>query len=301
MSFPIDQSLSLLIPRVFPQWTDEQVIIDIFHQQRIGRVYKVNVIRVPDSKKRSYPIYQAFVYFTAWYDTEIAYNFQQRIYGPKQQARVVYDDPWYWVAFENKKRGLSNNDKRLIRIGYQAYVNDNRIEDLTDRICALETLKTPVISAVDAWQTTESWPIADSWSEVPTMQEPKAKSLLNANAVPFAPPVKAKAKAKAEARLSFKNLSEAFVMNRLGAELNLTETAMSVAEAALMETDEEREAELNLTETAWNAAERALMETDEEQEAELNLTETARSVAEHALQEHESEDDEFYREDYYDY
>jgi len=274
MSFPIDQTLSLLIPRVFPQWTDEQVIIDIFHQQRIGRVYKVNVIRVPDSKKRSYPIYQAFVYFTAWYDTEIAYNFQQRIYGPKQQARVVYDDPWYWVAFENKKRGLSNNDKRLIRIGYQAYVNDNRIEDLTDRICALETLKTPVISAVDAWQTTESWPIADSWSEVPTMQEPKAKSLLNANAVPFAPPVKAKA--KAEARLSYKNLSEAFVMNRLGAELNLTETA-------------------------WNAAERALMETDEVQEAELNLTETARSVAEHALQEHESEDDEFYREDYYDY
>jgi hypothetical protein len=266
MSFAISQSLSLLIPRVFPQWTDEQVIIDIFHQQHIGRVYKVNVIRMPNRTKRSYPIYQAFVYFSAWYDTAIAYNFQQRIFGAKKQARVVYDDPWFWVAFENKKRTLSNNDKRLIRLGYQAYVNDQRIEQLENRLENLE--------ATNAEDTVNAriWPISDSWCDVP--EEPKVAKL-NASAAPFVVLAKAKAKEPVpEPHLAFKHLSEAFVMSTLGDELNLTETAVNVAE-------------------------RALMETDEEREAELNLTETALSVAESALQEYESEESEFYREDYY--
>jgi hypothetical protein len=302
MSFPVNQSLSLMIPRVFVQWTDEQTIIDIFHQQHIGRVFKVNVIRVPDRKKRSYPIYQAFVYFSAWYNTEIAYNFQQRIFGVKKQARVVYDDPWYWVVFENKKRSLSNNDKRMIRLGYQAYVNDQRIEHLTDRIYELEVASTPIIEAGDAWPTTDddwlntddAWKgsVAASWCDVPEgptwapEPEPKAKSAFNVNAAPFVMP-KAKAmpaaKAMPEARLSIKHLSEAFAMKTLGDELNLTETAIMVAEAALAEDAEEMTAEWNLTETAFNVAETALAEDAHEMTAELNLSETAISVAEAAL------------------
>jgi len=293
MSFQVNQSLSLMIPRVFVQWTDEQTIIDIFHQQHIGRVFKVNVIRMPDHKKRSYPIYQAFVYFSAWYNTEIAYNFQQRIFGPKKQARVVYDDPWYWVVFENKKRSLSNNDKRMIRLGYQVYVNEQRIEHLTDRIYELEVAKTPIIDAVDAWPTTDdAWKgsVAASWCDVPEgptwapEPEPKAKTAFNVNAAPFVMPIaKAQAKAMPEARLTFKNLSEAFVMKTLGDELNLTETAISVAEAALAEDAEETSAEWNMTETAFNVAETALAEDVEEMTAELNLSETAISVAEAAL------------------
>ena len=138
MSFPIDQTLSLMIPRVFPQWIDEQKIIDIFHKQQLGQIYKVSIIRLPDSKKRSYPIYQAYIYFSAWYDTEIAYNFQQRIFGAKAQARVVYDDPWFWVVFENTKKRLSNNDKRIMRAGYQAYVQEQAIIDIDERITQLE-------------------------------------------------------------------------------------------------------------------------------------------------------------------
>jgi len=129
-----------MIPRVFPQWIDEQKIINIFHQQQLGRVYKVSIIRMPDSKKRSFPIYQAFVYFSAWYDNTIAYNFQQRIFGAKKQARVVYDDPWYWVVFENKKRRLSNNDKRIMRLGYQAYLQELACAEQEQRIRQLEDI-----------------------------------------------------------------------------------------------------------------------------------------------------------------
>ena len=282
-----------MIPRVFPQWIDEQTIIDIFHQQHLGRVYKVSIIRVPDSKKRSFPIYKAIIYFSAWYDNTIAYNFQQRIFGAKKQARVVYDDPWYWVVFENKTRRLSNNDKRLMRLGYQAYLHEQVIAEQDKRIQDLEEF------------------------------------LKQFPAVPTSGP-SGKIADASEPHLVWNNLTDAFAMDTLGAELKLTETAINVAEAALYEEEvspmdisfnsisaewsesgngsswlshQETQlnaamtdilgAELALTETAMNVAESVLMETDEEAETELNLTETAIRVAEAAL------DDEDYYDDYY--
>ena len=188
MAFKVNQQLSLMIPRVFPQWVDEQKIIDIFHGQHIGRVYKVSINRLPDIKKRKIPIYQAFVYFSAWYDNEIAYNFQQRIYGPKAQACVVYDDPWHWVVFENTKQRLSNNDKRIIRAGYQTYLAEQLLLEQNERIEKIE-----------------------QWCKQSEMI----------------------AIAKAT---NAKNLAEA-AEKILGEELELTETAMNVAESVLMDLD----------------------------------------------------------------
>lgn len=260
MSSRIEQSLSLMIPRVFPNWTDEQKIIDVFHKQQIGRVYKVSIIRMPDSKKRSYPIYQAFVYFSAWYDNDIAYHFQQRIFGPRAQARVVYDDPWYWIAFENIKRRLSNNDNRIMRLGYQAYLNECTIENLTDRIRELEYAEQPssahTIDAVDAWPTAHAWPTADAWPKVP------------------------------ENHLKW-NLNESFAMNTLGQELNLTETAISVAEAALCEDVSPMDISFNDVceqgnETSWLSYQQAQLEKAAEEVlgVELALADTAISIAE---------------------
>ena len=141
MSFmPIDQDLSLMIPRVFPQWVDEQTIVDIFHKQHLGLVYKVSIVRQPDSKRRSYPVYQAFIYFSAWYENEIAYNFQQRIFGPKKQARIVYDDPWFWVAFENNRRRLSNNDKRIMRLGNISIKTLQKLDRLDETLTECENI-----------------------------------------------------------------------------------------------------------------------------------------------------------------
>ena len=138
MTFQIDQSLSLVIPRVFPQWgVDEEKICQIFHEQCICRVYKVSIVRMPDSRRRNYPIYKAYVYFSAWYENEIAYNFQKRILRD-HQARVVYDDPWHWVVFKNTEKRLSKNDRRLMRLGNQFYHLNNYTETLEDRISKLE-------------------------------------------------------------------------------------------------------------------------------------------------------------------
>ena len=124
MSFQTKQSMSLMIPRVFPQWIDEQKIIKVFHDQQIGRIFKVSIKRLPDERGRDHPIYQAFLYFSVWYDNEIAYNLQQRLLGSKKQARVVYDDPWYWVLFVNKSARLNRNELRQMRTDKEVYLNE---------------------------------------------------------------------------------------------------------------------------------------------------------------------------------
>ena len=42
-----------------------------------------------------------YIHFHRWYDNDIAINFQKKILGPNKQAKLVYDDPWYWIVFEN--------------------------------------------------------------------------------------------------------------------------------------------------------------------------------------------------------
>ena len=129
----INQGLSLVIPRIFPQWIDEATIIRIFDKQHIGRIGKVSIVRKPDEPGRNYPIYKAYLHFSAWYENEIAYNFQQRIYGPKKQARVVYDDPWYWVVFENTNPHLSFTDQRILRMDARMYHTECRISQLEEQ------------------------------------------------------------------------------------------------------------------------------------------------------------------------
>lgn len=137
-TYDVKQSLSLVIPRVFPQYVDEQEMIDIFDRQHLGRVYKVNMIHMTgESRRRGHPMYKAIVYFSAWYNNIIAYNFQQRIFN-KRDAKIVYDDPWFWVAMENKEQRLSNNDKRIMRVAYQNYLNEQKLEKMSISINIME-------------------------------------------------------------------------------------------------------------------------------------------------------------------
>ena len=82
----------------------------------------------PNEKGRKHPIYKAYLYFSVWFESIIVQNFQDRIYGKDKQARVVYDDPWYWTVFENTERvKLSKADKRMMRISLETYKEDARL------------------------------------------------------------------------------------------------------------------------------------------------------------------------------
>ena len=189
-SFPVRQNLSLMIPRVFPQWVDEQTIVDVFHKQQLGQVYKVSIIRQPDSKRRSIPIYQAIIYFSAWYDNEIAYNFQQRIYGPKKQARVVYDEPWFWVVFKNTQKRLSNNDKRIMRAGLKSNKQSEMISRLEKKMDALEKNIDDLIETTQLQEETRKRQYAEFMASF-TEAKPEAETAADnddVNMLTLAPP-----------------------------------------------------------------------------------------------------------------
>ena len=136
--FAINHNLSLIIPRVFPQWIDEEKIVKVFLDLRIGNVYKVDIVRMKNTGK-NHPIYKAFIYFANWFDNQIAYNIQQRIYGPNKQARVVYDDPWYWTLFENTSPRQSQELKSALRLHRIHYENVLMLQEEYEEIMARMT------------------------------------------------------------------------------------------------------------------------------------------------------------------
>ena len=237
----INQHLSLMIPRVFPQWIDEATIISIFERQHIGRVGKVSIKRKADEPGRDYPIYQAYIYFSVWYDNEIAYNFQQRIFGPKKQARVVYDDPWFWVVFENKKRRLSPTDKRMLRIDAQQYADQMNVEDLNDQVEQIRDEAELNIDELNERMNAEmdhtAYRLLKCEEMLRAMNDrvEKLDASLTAmeNRVAKKENEKRKWVVKPYTGTGRYGVSEVFVMETIGEELELAETAMRVAEAVL--------------------------------------------------------------------
>ena len=99
----LDSKLSLYIPRITPDWADEDAIAEQFHNQDVGYVERVDLIHKVGTNGKEY--FQAFIHFDHWYETSVAYNIQERINDAdsNRQARLVYDDPWYWMLLRNTK------------------------------------------------------------------------------------------------------------------------------------------------------------------------------------------------------
>jgi hypothetical protein len=93
--YSIDQSLSLYIPRVTRRMTD-LFIAETIENMGLGCVGKVDLVETADGRQMT-----AYVHFADWSDTSENRQLQQRIKDPKQQARLVYDAPWYWILLVN--------------------------------------------------------------------------------------------------------------------------------------------------------------------------------------------------------
>jgi len=90
-------NISLYIPRVFKNIGGKR-IEGIFNSLRIGKVRAVNF--TPKVGKHGH-YNSVSIHFDYWYDNVAARNFQQRVIEGKE-ARIVYDDPWFWTVQEFK-------------------------------------------------------------------------------------------------------------------------------------------------------------------------------------------------------
>jgi len=126
---------SLYIPRVYANITTE-FIADTFENLDLGTVDRVEAVP-RDGDNTSY---MAFVYFSSWnIENKAAVNLANRIKCPKpgeSQARIVYDDPWYWILLPNKSE--KKNEATNLTSEETVDILYDMIEDLQTRLLRSE-------------------------------------------------------------------------------------------------------------------------------------------------------------------
>ena len=139
-----NNKLSIFIPRVLPEWANEESISIIFKKFDIGQVERVDFVEKTNQYTNQYNniYYHAFVHFKEWSDTTISRNIQEKIFDPDQVAKIVYDDPKYWIILKNNNPMTANEvkqEKRIIDLEKQN-TNQNKIMlNYLNRVTNLET------------------------------------------------------------------------------------------------------------------------------------------------------------------
>ena len=115
-------NISLYIPHVFANFS-KKMVAEIFENLRIGNVKRVDFVYKRGSNGDFNAVY---IHFNYWYDNVAACNFQERVLDPNREARIVYDEPWYWIVLENKTK-KADSTKRKPRINLEALANSGYV------------------------------------------------------------------------------------------------------------------------------------------------------------------------------
>ena len=103
---------SVFIPRVASKITQDMVSF-YFMKQELGIVKRVDFVGKID--KRGIPYNAAYVHMNEWLINPASLNFQERIESGKE-ARIVYDDPNYWIVMKNTAHKPEMLGGRKVRI-----------------------------------------------------------------------------------------------------------------------------------------------------------------------------------------
>lgn len=114
----MDHNLSLYIPHLFEN-VSKQNIIDTFEFQGLGKVKQIDFVEKLDKKGKI--VNSAFIHFEKWYDNVSSKNFQERVKNTQKEARVVYNDPWYWVCMENTTKKCIPGERKM-RINLEEFM-----------------------------------------------------------------------------------------------------------------------------------------------------------------------------------
>jgi len=119
------KNISLYIPRLADDShkdsdfaTLDQFIAHKFQSLAIGVVKNID-FRKGFINKDGRVYYKAFIHFENWYDNATTRNLQHRIFCPKyygnQCAKLVYEDPHYWMLLKNKNENKKQEAFELVK------------------------------------------------------------------------------------------------------------------------------------------------------------------------------------------
>lgn len=129
------QPYSLLVPHIFMNIPMEK-IKSSFERLDLGKVERIDsVIKI---SREGYKYRMAFIHFEYWnMNNEAGVNLKEKIENPNKEARLVYDDPWYWLLLPNKSY-LKKNSDQIERLQCLFEDHIKRIENEVD--CIYEEL-----------------------------------------------------------------------------------------------------------------------------------------------------------------
>ena len=91
--------MSIYIPHVFSNITEDR-ITRVFDSLSLGKVKHIDFV---EKMSKYGTVYNAaYIHFECWYNTVTSQTFQERVRNPDKEARLVYDEPWYWIVLENQ-------------------------------------------------------------------------------------------------------------------------------------------------------------------------------------------------------
>ena len=97
---------SIFIPRVFANITKERITHIVENVVPLGTVERIDMVEIDEKTNR------VWVHFTEWYDTEFVNEFKKLLLDETKQAKIVYDEPWFWIVLKNTHR-LANGQPKI--------------------------------------------------------------------------------------------------------------------------------------------------------------------------------------------
>jgi hypothetical protein len=91
--------MSIYIPHIFSNINKDR-IIRVFESLSLGKVKRIDFVEKMSTYGATYNA--AYIHFEYWNDTVVSWSFQERVRNPDKEARLVYDEPWYWIVLENR-------------------------------------------------------------------------------------------------------------------------------------------------------------------------------------------------------
>jgi hypothetical protein len=104
----MSHNISIYIPYVHISCT-EQEIKNVFKTLLIGEVERVDFI-VKNNNLANY--FMCFVHFKEVFDNQATNNIIQKLENG-EEARIVYNDPYYWALYKNKNPSSNNLEEKL--------------------------------------------------------------------------------------------------------------------------------------------------------------------------------------------
>lgn len=125
-------NISLYIPHIFANYSKSDVA-KVFENLKIGKVQTIDFVSKMGNDGKAYNA--AYIHFEYWFDNISAANFQERVLT-KSPAKLMYDEPWFWLVLENKARKIvSGERKKCLDIGdlHEVIVTPEKMECATPK------------------------------------------------------------------------------------------------------------------------------------------------------------------------